>query len=118
MFNPKEVADNLKRSGAFVPGIRPGQQTAKYIDGVLTRLTVFGSIYIALVCLLPEFLIVLVQRPFQPRRHLAADRGGRGDGFHGAGAVAPDVAPVRLADEEVQSEELRWCRGAPRRDKR
>jgi preprotein translocase subunit SecY len=51
MFNPQEVADNLKRSGAFVPGIRPGQQTANYIDGVLTRLTVFGSAYIALVCL-------------------------------------------------------------------
>jgi preprotein translocase subunit SecY len=56
MFNPQEVADNLKRSGAFVPGIRPGQQTANYIDGVLTRLTVFGSAYIALVCLLPQFL--------------------------------------------------------------
>ena len=64
MFNPVEVADNLKRSGAFVPGIRPGQQTANYIDGVLTRLTVFGSAYIALVCLLPQFLVVMFNVPF------------------------------------------------------
>jgi preprotein translocase subunit SecY len=64
MFNPVEVADNLKRSGAFVPGIRPGQQTANYIDGVLTRLTVFGSAYIALVCLLPQFLVVMWNVPF------------------------------------------------------
>ncbi len=64
MFNPQEVSDNLKRSGAFVPGIRPGQQTANYIDGVLTRLTVFGSAYIALVCLLPQFLVVMFNVPF------------------------------------------------------
>ena len=64
MFNPEEVADNLKRSGAFVPGIRPGQQTANFIDGVLTRLTVFGSAYIALVCLLPQFLVVMWNVPF------------------------------------------------------
>jgi preprotein translocase subunit SecY len=64
MFNPQEVADNLKRSGAFVPGIRPGQQTANYIDGVLTRLTVFGSAYIALVCLLPQFVVVMFNVPF------------------------------------------------------
>ncbi|MDG1066600.1 MAG: preprotein translocase subunit SecY [Luminiphilus sp.] len=64
MYNPQDVADNLKRSGAFVPGIRPGQQTANYIDGVLTRLTVFGSAYIALVCLLPQFLVVMFNVPF------------------------------------------------------
>ncbi len=64
MFNPKEVAENLKRSGAFLPGIRPGDQTAKYIDGVLTRLTMFGAAYIALVCLLPQFLVVVANVPF------------------------------------------------------
>lgn len=64
MFNPKEVADNLKRSGAFLPGIRPGDQTANYIDKVLTRLTMFGSLYIALVCLLPQFLVVMWNVPF------------------------------------------------------
>ncbi|WP_372783501.1 preprotein translocase subunit SecY [Litorivivens sp.] len=64
MFNPNEVAENLKKSGAFLPGIRPGAQTANYIDGVLTRLTMFGSLYIALVCLLPQFLVVMWNVPF------------------------------------------------------
>jgi preprotein translocase subunit SecY len=64
VFNPKETADNLKKSGAFVPGIRPGEQTAKYIDGVMTRLTLAGAIYITLVCLLPEFLILKFNVPF------------------------------------------------------
>ncbi len=64
MFNPKETADNLKRSGAFVPGIRPGEQTAKYIDTILSRLTLVGAAYITAVCLLPEFLIVYWNVPF------------------------------------------------------
>lgn len=64
MFNPKEVAENLKRSGAFLPGIRPGEQTANYIDKVLTRLTLFGSAYMAAVCLLPQALIVVANVPF------------------------------------------------------
>ncbi len=64
MFNPKETADNLKRSGAFVPGIRPGEQTAKYIDTILGRLTLVGAVYITAVCLLPEFLIVYWNVPF------------------------------------------------------
>ena len=64
MFNPAEVAENLKKSGAFLPGIRPGQQTASYIDGVLTRLTMFGALYITLVCLLPQFLVVMWNVPF------------------------------------------------------
>jgi preprotein translocase subunit SecY len=64
VFNPKETADNLKKSGAFIPGIRPGEQTAKYIDGVMTRLTLAGAIYVTLVCLLPEFLILAWNVPF------------------------------------------------------
>ena len=64
MFNPREVADNLKKSGAYIPGIRPGEHSAKYIDSVLTRLTVVGAIYMSAVCLLPEFLIVLTNVPF------------------------------------------------------
>jgi preprotein translocase subunit SecY len=64
MFNPNEVADNLKRSGAFVPGIRPGKHTAKYIDGVMTRLTMFGAAYIAAICLMPQFLVVYANVPF------------------------------------------------------
>ncbi|MDH5408223.1 MAG: preprotein translocase subunit SecY [Gammaproteobacteria bacterium] len=64
MFNPKETADNLKRSGAFIPGIRPGDQTARHIDGILGRLTFVGAIYITAVCLLPEFLILYWNVPF------------------------------------------------------
>jgi len=64
VFNPKETADNLKKSGAFVPGIRPGDQTAKYIDKITGRLTMIGGIYITLVCLLPEFLILKFNVPF------------------------------------------------------
>lgn len=64
VFNPRETADNLKKSGAFVPGIRPGDQTARYIDKIMTRLTLIGAIYITLVCLLPEFLIVNWNVPF------------------------------------------------------
>jgi preprotein translocase subunit SecY len=64
VFNPKETAENLKKSGAFIPGIRPGEQTAGYIDGVMTRLTLIGAIYITMVCLLPEFLTVYGGVPF------------------------------------------------------
>ncbi len=64
VFNSKDTADNLKRSGAFIPGIRPGQMTARYIDGVMTRLTAVGAIYITAVCLLPEFLILYWNVPF------------------------------------------------------
>lgn len=64
VFNPKDVADNLKKSGAFIPGIRPGEQSARYIDGVLTRLTMFGALYMTAVCLLPQFLVVSANVPF------------------------------------------------------
>lgn len=64
VFNPKETADNLKKSGAFVPGIRPGEQTAKYIDRIMGRLTLIGALYITLVCLLPEFLVLKFNTPF------------------------------------------------------
>jgi len=64
VFNPKETADNLKKSGAFIPGIRPGEQTAKYIDTIMGRLTLIGAIYITLVCLLPEFLSLKFNTPF------------------------------------------------------
>lgn len=63
MFNVRETADNLKRQGAFIPGIRPGEQTAKYIDGVMTRLTVIGSLYFASVCILPSLLVTYFNVP-------------------------------------------------------
>ncbi|MEY2839320.1 MAG: hypothetical protein RJB60_1619 [Pseudomonadota bacterium] len=64
VFNSKETADNLKKSGAFIPGIRPGDNTAKYIDKILARLTLAGAVYITLVCLLPEFLVLKYNVPF------------------------------------------------------
>ncbi|MDH3453341.1 MAG: preprotein translocase subunit SecY [Gammaproteobacteria bacterium] len=64
VFNSRETADNLKKAGAFIPGIRPGEQTARYIDGVMTRLTTVGALYITAVCLLPEFLILYWNVPF------------------------------------------------------
>ncbi|GAK32748.1 MULTISPECIES: preprotein translocase subunit SecY [unclassified Iodidimonas] len=64
VFNPEETADNLKKHGGFVPGIRPGQRTAEYLDHVLTRLTVIGSIYLAIVCVIPEILISQYSIPF------------------------------------------------------
>ncbi|WP_409524629.1 preprotein translocase subunit SecY [Nitrincola sp. MINF-07-Sa-05] len=64
VFNPKDVADNLKKSGAFIPGIRPGEQSARYIDTVLSRLTLFGALYITAVSLMPQFLVVAWDIPF------------------------------------------------------
>ena len=64
VFNSRETADNLKKSGAFIPGIRPGDQTARHIDRILSRLTLAGAIYITLVCLLPEFLVLEYNVPF------------------------------------------------------
>ncbi|MEQ8939436.1 MAG: preprotein translocase subunit SecY, partial [Gammaproteobacteria bacterium] len=64
VFDPRETADNLKKSGAFIPGMRPGEQTANYLDKVLTKLTLAGAVYITAVCLLPEFLIVKFNVPF------------------------------------------------------
>jgi preprotein translocase subunit SecY len=64
VFNPRDVADNLKKSGAFIPGIRPGDQSARYIDSVLSRLTLFGALYITAVSLMPQFLVVAWNVPF------------------------------------------------------
>jgi preprotein translocase subunit SecY len=64
VFNPSETADNLKKHGGFIPGIRPGERTAEYIDYVLTRITVVGAIYLSGICLLPEMLISYAALPF------------------------------------------------------
>ncbi|ADN74503.1 protein translocase subunit secY/sec61 alpha [Ferrimonas balearica DSM 9799] len=64
VFNPRETADNLKKSGAFIPGIRPGEQTARYIDKVMTRLTLAGAAYITFICLVPEFMMITTNVPF------------------------------------------------------
>ena len=64
VFNPTETADNLKKHGGFIPGIRPGERTAEYIDYVLSRITVLGALYLAIVCLIPEILISYASVPF------------------------------------------------------
>jgi len=64
VFNPEETADNLKRNGGFIPGIRPGKNTEMYLDYVLTRITVIGAIYLTLVCLIPEYMIAKAGIPF------------------------------------------------------
>ncbi|WOT05128.1 preprotein translocase subunit SecY [Shewanella youngdeokensis] len=64
VFNPRETADNLKKSGAFIPGIRPGEQTSRYIDKVMTRLTLAGALYITFICLIPEFMLIAWQVQF------------------------------------------------------
>ena len=64
VFNPKETAENLKKSSAYIPGIRPGEQTSKFIDGVMTRLTLTGALYLVLVCLLPQILMYAWHVPF------------------------------------------------------
>ena len=64
VFNPVETADNLKRQGGFIPGIRPGEKTAEYIDFVLSRITTIGALYLAFVCILPEILIAQYSIPF------------------------------------------------------
>ena len=63
VFNPTETADNLKKHGGFIPGIRPGERTAEFIDKVLTRITVIGAAYLTIVCLIPEFMITQAQIP-------------------------------------------------------
>ena len=64
VFNPKDTADNLKKSGAYIPGIRPGEQTTRYIDAIMTRLTLVGALYLVLVCLLPQLLMFTWHVPF------------------------------------------------------
>ncbi|WP_044026171.1 preprotein translocase subunit SecY [Candidatus Blochmanniella vafra] len=64
VFNPRETADNLKKSGAFVPGIRPGEQTSKYIDKIIVRLTCIGAVYVTFICLVPEFMRIAIKVPF------------------------------------------------------
>ena len=93
VFNPAETADNLRKYGGFIPGIRPGKNTAEYLDYILTRLTVIGALYLAAVCILPEMLISQFGAVLF-RRHQPADRGQRHDGHRGADPVAPARPPV------------------------
>ena len=100
VFNPAETADNLRKYGGFIPGIRPGKNTADYLDYVLTRITVAGAIYLAAVCILPEILISRIFGAVLFRRHQPVDRRQRDDGYRGADPFAPAGASIRRADQE------------------
>ena len=124
IFNPDDVAENMRKYGGFVPGIRPGKRTAEYIDTILARITLAGAIYLALIAILPQFLLERVQggadsvhrrvarrgpaavhhrghgRAVLLRRHVAADRRRRRDGHGAAGRVAADHAALRRVHEE------------------
>ena len=103
VFNPAETADNLRNTAASCPGIRPGKNTADYLDYVLTRLTVVGALYLAGVCVLPEILISRICAAVLFRRHQPADRRQRHHGHGGADPVASARAPVRRPDQEVEA---------------
>ncbi len=94
VFNSRETAENLRRSGAFIPGIRPGQQTAEYIDKVLTRLTFWGALYITGRVPDPRVLDPGVQRAVLLRRHVTAHHRRRDDGLHGAAPSSHDDPPI------------------------
>ena len=94
-FNPIDQADNLKKYGGFVPGIRPGRPTAAYLDRVLTRITLPGALFLAAIVLLPTVLIKGHQRPLLLRRHVAADRRRGGARHHEADGIAAAHAPLR-----------------------
>ena len=124
IFNPDDVAENMRKYGGFVPGIRPGKRTAEYIDTILTRITLAGAVYLALIAIIPNFLISgfrVAPIPFIGesldaalpkfitqgldvhvllRRHVAADRRRRRDGYRAAGRVAADHAALRRLHEE------------------
>ena len=103
VFNPAETADNLRKYGGFVPGIRPGKNTADYLDYVLTRLTVVGAAYLSAVCVLPEILISRIFGAVLFRRHQPADRRQRHHGHGGADPFASARAPIRRPDQKGAS---------------
>ena len=94
VFNPTETADNLKKHGGFIPGIRPGERTAEYIDYVLSRITVVGARYLAIVCLIPEILISYAAVPFYFGGTSLLDRGQRHHGHGGADPGLSAGAPI------------------------
>jgi translation initiation factor IF-1 len=100
-YNPKETADNLKKSGAFIPGYRPGDQTAKYIEKITMRLTLIGSLYLVVV-LHSELPDRLEERAVLLRWDVAADHRRGHDGLHDPGAGVPDVPAVREPAQEGQ----------------
>ena len=119
IFNPNEAADNMRKYGGFIPGIRPGRNTADYMNKILTKITVVGGLYLSILSLIPEIMISGIKLQHLPlignwidatfprwlldglgvqfllRRHVAADRGGRGDGHGQSDRSAADHAALR-----------------------
>ena len=120
IFNPNEAADNMRKYGGFIPGIRPGRNTADYMNNILTKITVVGGIYLSILCLIPDIMISGIKLQHLPlvgqldrrgvarascwkglnvqflfRRHVAADRGGRGHGYHQPDRSAAHHAALR-----------------------
>jgi hypothetical protein len=109
VFNPEETADNLKKNGGFIPGIRPGKNTEIYLDYVLTRITVIGAAYLTFICLVPEYLDHGAWHSFLSWGHEPADRGQCHD-RHGHPDPEPSAgAPIWRSDQEGEAE------GRPRR---
>ncbi len=100
VFNPADTADNLKKYGGFIQGIRPGKSTSEYLDYVLTRLTVLGATYLAVICVLPEISDQQVLAPVLFRRHQSAHRRDRHYGHCDANPVSFVGAPIRRPDQE------------------
>ena len=108
IFNPIDLAENLKKQGAFVPGVKPGARTAEYIDRVLTRVTLPGSIYLAIIALIPVLDLRHLQHPdVLLRRHQPPDRRRRGPGHRTAGPAAPAAAALRRLHEEGPRQDAR-----------
>ena len=125
VFNPTETADNLRKYGGFIPGIRPGKNTADYLDYVLTRLTVVGAAYLAAVCILPEIPDFAIFGAVLFRRNQPFDRRQRHDGYGGADPLAPARTSVRRADQEGEAQgpagmniDPPWARRAPEKEHR
>ena len=95
ILNPVDLADNMKKNSGFIPGVRPGKKTAEYIDRVLTRVTLPGAVFLAVIAILPDLMISLPEGAVLLRRHRPADRRRRGPGHPAADRVAPGDAPLR-----------------------
>ena len=102
VFNPIDLADNMKKYGGFIPGVRPGKKTAEYIDRSLTRITLPGALFLALISVLPDLLIRWFNVPVLLRRHQPADRGRRRPRHRAADGVAPAHAELRRLPQALQ----------------
>ncbi len=113
-FNPKDVSENMQKQGGFIPGIRPGKHTADFIDNILTKITLPGSIFLAIIAILPAFMVrfgVRLELRAVLWRHKPPHHGGRCPGHTAAGRVAPVDAPLRRLHEVGQNEGAPPLRG-------